>query len=725
MEPIKIVVDFIDNIFNNTSNDPTAIDVFFKLSELKISIIGTIFSLLLIIGGIIRFIDSKIIAHSGKPKNIAKRTLKEYNKFILSSFKNESVFFNEDDPKKLLFYRKVPIKALNSEKKADLIKLIFSSYILLGEAGCGKSSIAKKDYLFNSNKFFELWRMNTGIVFINHQFFNQKIEGISSLEKLIECIQQTKYKKIILYLDGIDEFGENKLDSLYTNLIKIAPQLKKVKLTSRTNFAMQNIFNKGGYQKPFWFKEKQRYIVGDWQTDNLIKLALLLLKNIANKETNVSKIIQKIEDNIDSWQNHIDNPLLMKLYVYILAFGNQNQDIVFNNKYSFYSQFVSEVISTYRKRQRNFNVAKIEEELDKISSEIFKSFSNDTKQVKQSSDISAILKPTNNGTSIFVHETFFEYFVARYYLIQLCKKTIDTEIVTVLDQTYTNDFADFITSGLNSFNETTLKQIVETLLNIYYCSFDIGTAQKALNMFGSIRKNSNLLSRFQLNVQQLPERKFFTLKYEIIFRLGRINNNFKETVDFLEFVYYNDSNIKIKEDVEYYIAVLKRCCAISCSFLGAEKIELDYVEKMIPFNVHGENQQYLSNYDLANRSHTLLFYGDITNTNIFDFKDDATNNPFALAFSKRIKRLGYKLPTKVHEMNPKQKKKYYFRVFDLATIYTFMFNRQKNLTDEELKIVNNTTVHFVGASYERNNIMKELLELIINLNNELMIQNNS
>ena len=719
MEYIRMIGESIKSILNNISNDPTEINVLFDLMGLILTGIGTMVTVLLMIGGTIRFIDSKIVARSGKPKNVAKRTLKKYNEFILSSLKNESVFFNEDDPKKLLFYKKVPIKALTSGEKTNLNKLRLSSYILLGEAGSGKSSIVKKDYIFNSNKFFEFWRMNTGIVFINHQFFGQKIEDISSLDKLIDCVQQTKYKKIILYIDGLDEFGENKINDIYASLIKISPKLKKIKLTSRTNFAMQNVFNKSGNQKPFWFKEKQRYIVGKWQRDDLIKLADLLLKNMTNKDADNSTLIQKIQCNISSWENHIDSPLLMKLYVYILAFGNKSSNIAFDNKYSFYSQFVSEVISTYRKRQGNFNVAKIGEELDKISKDIFKSFSDDSKQVKRTSGISAILKPTNSGTSIFVHETFFEYFVARYYLIQLSKETIDTDILNIFHQTYTNDFADFITSGLNSSTETTLKKIVETLFNIYYCTFDSKAARRALDIFGSIRKKSDFLSRFKLNVQQLPEYDFFTLKYEIIFRLGRISNSFKEIADFLEFVYCNDSHIKIKEDVEYYIAVLRRCCAISCSFLGAENIELDYVKKMLPCNAFGVNQQYLPNYDLANRSHTLLFYGDVTNTSIFDFKDDATNNPFARAFSKRINRLKDNLPTNVYKMNQKQKKKYYFRVFDLATIYTFMFNRQKCLTDEDLEIVNSTKVYFVGASSERNEIMRELQALIINLNNEL------
>lgn len=220
-------------------------------------------------------------------------------------------------------------------------------------------------------------------------------------------------------------------------------------------------------------------------------------------------------------------------------------------------------------------------------------------------------------------------------------------------------------------------------------------------------------------VQQLSEREFFTLKYEIIFRLGRIDNCSTEIVDFLNFVYNNDENVIVKETPDYYIAVLKRCCAISCSFLGSEQIELDYVKKMIPYNKFGKNNNYISNYDLANRSHTLFFYGDVIKTSIFDFKDEATNNPFSLAFSKRIERLQFDLPDDVAMMDKKQKKKYYFRVFDLATIYTFMFNRQRALSNKELDTVNKAKVHFIGASDERNDFMQEMVDLIKHLNEKL------
>lgn len=708
---MKFIIDQISEITNYFSNDPIKADVFFKT-------IGTIVSFLPFLWSVICFIDNKIVQKSKSEKNQAKRTLKEYNRHIYAVLRNESVFFSEDDPKKLLFYKSVPLKKYHSRKKSYLIKMKMSSYILLGEAGSGKSSIIKNDYLFHSNKFLNFWRRRTGYVYINQQFLNQNIIGIDSLDNLIACIQSTKYKKLYLFIDGIDEFGESKFDQIFKSFIPISNQIRKVKITSRTNFAVQNIINHN-HERPFSFKESQRYLVDNWQEKHLIKLATLLLKNLKNKKEEQKNITNIIVQDSCEWKEYIDSPLMMKLYLYILAYGDKRKKIVLNNRYMFYTQFITEIISTQRRRQGNYKIAQIQMELENISGVVFDSFSNDNKYIQHSKNIAAILKPENEGISYFVHETFFEYFIAMNYVFQLTKGNIDSKSIAVLQQNYTNSFADFITSALNSIDADTSKQIIGTFISIYFSTFDKDVGEKYLSEFALSSNSFGSLSQISNALQQLSEREFFTLKYEIIFRLGRIDNCSTEIVDFLNFVYNNDENVIVKETPDYYIAVLKRCCAISCSFLGSEQIELDYVKKMIPYNKFGKNNNYISNYDLANRSHTLFFYGDVIKTSIFDFKDEATNNPFSLAFSKRIERLQFDLPDDVAMMDKKQKKKYYFRVFDLATIYTFMFNRQRALSNKELDTVNKAKVHFIGASDERNDFMQEMVDLIKHLNEKL------
>ena len=604
---MNIISVLAENSAKIISGESTDLDLFLQF-------VGIIVALLPILGGIICFIDNKIVSHSKSEKNQAKRMLKEYNRHIYSILRYESVFFSEDDPRKLLFYKDMPIKKYHSRRKGSLIKLIFSKYILLGSAGSGKSTIIKSDYLYHCNKFINFWRIRTGYVYINRQFLNHGIKGISSLEEIISCVEKTKYKNVYLYIDGIDEFGECGADEIFQKMKSISRKINKVKITSRTDFAIQNIINHDNGSS-FGFKEKQRYIVENWDEEHLINLASFLLENLGLDKTQFKKIVDKIKQERKKWESHIESPLLMKLYLYIVIYGDENKEINIDNKYLFYTQFVTEIILTQRKRQGNFKIAEIQKELDELSVAVFNAFSKNNRHIYKNKNIEALLKPTNEKNSLFVHETFFEYFVARNYLIQLSKKYPDSDAVAALHQTYTNDFADFITSALNSTNEVNRKQIVDTFFTIFYLTLDSNTCNEYASRFNRINIGSSV--QIRQTVQKLSDRQFFTLKYEIVFRLGRIDVDSEEIASFLNFVYSYDENIGVSEEIAYYIAVLKRCCAISCSFLGSEQIELDYIKKMIPYNKSGVNNNYIHDYDLANRSHTLLFYGDVVKVNIF------------------------------------------------------------------------------------------------------------
>lgn len=713
MKWIFNVMAFIQSFLASISNQPAIVDNVIQFLLFCCSILGGLWS-------IVCFIDHKIVTHSQKPQYEAKRMLKEYQSHIAAALKNESVFFCEDDPRKLLFYKDVPIKRYHSSRTASFAKLKRSSYLLLGDAGSGKSSVIKKDYLSQCSRWKRFWGIRTGLVYINQQFLNHGIQNMNSLKEIVDCAQCTKYKNIILYIDGIDEFGESGFDEIFEQLFPLSKQIRKVKITSRTNFAEQNIINHKN-SRIFAFKETQRYKMSNWQEIQLLKLTSFLLTRMGIKRAARRDLVQKIKLERKNWRNYIDSPLLMKLYLYILRYGDQNKKIGINNKYLFYTQFITEVVATQRKRQGIYNISQLQAELNAITVDVFRSFCSNRKDISHTQKIAALLKPAANGSSLFVHETFFEYFVARYYLLQISKKHLDASSVAVLHHSYTNDFADFITFALNSTDKVRRKQIVEGLFTIYSSTLSTSVSAAYTAQFPSSCHHLHSSSTIRNSVQQLSPRDFFTLKYEIIFRLGRIEDVCRdEIVDFLSFVYSLDENIGVSEDRNYFSAVLKRCCAISSSFLGSEEIELDYIRKMLPLNHLGVNAAYCPNYDLANRSHTLLFYGDITRATIFDFKDNATNNPYSRAFKKRIKRLELDLPEDISLMDRKQKKKYYFRVFDLATIYTFMFNRKKALSDEEHKIISNTRIYFIGASDARNQIMNDLLTLILELHDNLL-----
>ena len=290
---------------------------------------------------------------------------------------------------------------------------------------------------------------------------------------------------------------------------------------------------------------------------------------------------------------------------------------------------------------------------------------------------------------------------------------IDKKALSIFYQNYPNDYADFITDAINTNDNTVKEYFVEKLCSIYYYTLDDTVKEKLEKYFGF--PNEKFICEFPV----LNPMDFFSLKYEIIFRLGRLGLQNTAVVNFLEFIYWNDSNTKQTAESEYYSVVLKRCCAISSSFLAGENIELDYIEHMLPFL----NNTYNANYDLANRSHTLLFYGDVIGKTIYSFKDDDKCISCHNAFDKRISRLSKKLPTDISKMDGKTKKQYFFRLFDLATIYTFMHNRSKRLSFKEKRIVSKCFVAFKGASKKRLEWMLLIKKEILSLNKRLKTSN--
>ena len=152
----------------------------------------------------------------------------------------------------------------------------------------------------------------------------------------------------------------------------------------------------------------------------------------------------------------------------------------------------------------------------------------------------------------------------------------------VLCQSYSNNYADFITDAIYSIVKDGLsEEFTKKLIFIYSCTLSKTNLQKLNFDFSKYSLDRSLLNKLDKTSEDDNDKKFFILKYEIVFRLGRITNNNQLAADFLKFIYYNDENIRVKTNISYYLVVLKRCCAISSSFLSNEEIEIDYVKKML------------------------------------------------------------------------------------------------------------------------------------------------
>lgn len=618
---------------------------------------------------------------------------------------SEPIFFNEPADKKYFFYSGITIIDLHGkQKKIKMKKLLNKSYLIVGEAGSGKSACLKNDFLRLRKK----WYLRTCIA----QWFLFSDELIGFLESnkkqkdWIEKISQARYKKLFLYIDGIDEIGEEKIDLFYGFVNELAEKYGKnfvLKISSRQQFALNNIYiNLSMYI--------DKYVkVASWDQRALLKYGKALINNLKLEEPyrkSKNDFYILINKSIMR-EKYITNPLLMKLYIYCCIYGGfDNIDKKIKDRFNLYSSFVTTLIQVYwRRKKSNIPIDSILNEQNEFSERVFYSITVSGKVISNINKLGGVrplCKTVSNDKVVLIHESFYEYFVARYYYNCTSSRTVNLDSVLVYCRNFPNDYADFITDAFIKDNIEIRKKMARRFIDIYYFTLSSDGKNKYQKLKFSIPS-------CKLDLEELNEKEFFSLKYELVFRLGRLHIKEKFIVDFLEFIYYHDTNICIEENNEYYIVVLKRCCAISSSLLGKEKIEIDYVQHMLPC----DKENYNINYDLANRTHTLIFYGDITGSDIYKFIDDDPKQSCEKAIKKRMDRLSVSLPESVAMMDEREKKYYYFRLFDLATIYTFKENRKFEIGKKDLNIIKGCNVVFGGASDKRTNLMKKIKEQLL------------
>ena len=112
---------------------------------------------------------------------------------------------------------------------------------------------------------------------------------------------------------------------------------------------------------------------------------------------------------------------------------------------------------------------------------------------------------------------------------------------------------------------------------------------------------------------------------------------------------------------------------------------------------------------MVNRSHTQIYYGDVSETDVLSYRDDGYGD-WAKARKKRINRLSN--DPHQYSLNDRDT---CFRLFDLATIYSFLASHvDTKLSEEEMRAVSNAKIHDIpGNPPEREALMIEIQENII------------
>lgn len=312
----------------------------------------------------------------------------------------------------------------------------------------------------------------------------------------------------------------------------------------------------------------------------------------------------------------------------------------------------------------------------------------------------------NLEKNTFIHQTYEEYFTSYYYVCAVSQPHFKlSDAVEVFSNSYTNPYADFISDGLLACcaDNKVLSRIIERFCLVYYFSMFPLSKHITTQYQNYFLKSVSIKRVSPKAVRKLNRQNLLYLKYEVTFRMGRLQSS--KPAEFLSFVYHNDNLMKYSNYhyTKFENAILKRQCAIGASFLCESDIEMDYVKRILNYR-----KEYDEIYDLVNRSHTLIYYHDVLDTNILIFQDDGKCK-WDNARSKRIDRLK-KQPT---EYSMKDRISC-FRLFDIATLYSFLVSHIGDiLSPNEIEIIRNTVITGINKMPEdREALMIEIKQHI-------------
>ena len=164
--------------------------------------------------------------------NVNTKTYKQRKKMLETTLqqrinqKKEKLFFqNLDSDPKQKFFKNIPLfEIMSGNLKKPLKKIpICKAYILLGEAGCGKSTVLKKCFAKSAilKKYSLFFTQARGIMYTDAQKLLNYFNDETKLEELCDELHHAKYKSLILYVDGLDEIGVDFVQNFYRFVEKI------------------------------------------------------------------------------------------------------------------------------------------------------------------------------------------------------------------------------------------------------------------------------------------------------------------------------------------------------------------------------------------------------------------------------------------------------------------------------------------------------------------------
>ena len=581
-------------------------------------------------------------------------------------------------------------------KKHGLKKCTFNDFmqteqhgnlIITGEAGVGKSTLLSCMFLnMSEHDSDDLY------FFIDaRSFYEYNSEDLLDfLLKELGIYKKMSYdfvdERLYVFIDGLDEVDNNTLSKILEIIYKNRIKYKFIVACRDYVFVNQVACNR------CWNSMFQEVVnVEKWNLELSNEYVKKYLSAIGKGEY-IEQIVRNVERD-KSFEEMYANPFQLNILIYLFVKKSEeikNKEIA--NLYLLYENFIQTIFDN--ELIRNTTDCQYEDFTEKMISIAKHIFSDQTNSlvkhlefsfeeilghgidIQRESIYSILLVIDRNGKIIkFRHETLYEFFIAKSFILILQTKSFDS-LLREFNNFYDYYINKFIRSGFEAYKKNN-RIFYQSLCCVYY---------------SCIKKNIRLNKKFKKIVKDFSpkymknckalfnnSKKNIYIRELAIYYIGRLV--LEKTPKLLMFAYKYDTNY-----------VIKRIAVLGLILNNDEKAEKEYLDSLIPG----------SREDITQRSLTLVYFGDDVG-DIYTYKD---NNIISWEKSKCAI---------INRLQIDNRRNYLYRYWDLRTLYLFCYSRKSCdlISDEDFEIIKQTNINSHLYSEAKKRYISEEKEKLI------------